>query len=50
MVHIKKRINPPEGVETKLGDLVTYEIIFDDGSVGTISTHITEFDLKIKED
>lgn len=48
MTKIKKRINPPEGVEAKLDDLVTYEVIFDDGSIGTISTHVTEFDLYIK--
>lgn len=38
------RLEPPKGVELKLGDLVTYEVIFDDGSKGTISTTVTEFD------
>lgn len=50
MAYIKRRITPPEGVETKLGDLVTYEVVLDDGTSGTISTHITEFDLNIKKD
>lgn len=32
-------------MEVKVGDIVTYEIIYDDGRVGTISTNITNFDL-----
>ncbi len=29
-----------------LGDLVEYEVIYDDGQVGMITTFVTEFDLK----
>lgn len=42
---IGRRLEPPEDVELKLGDMVTYEVIFNDGSKGTISTKVTEFDL-----
>lgn len=44
-MHCGRRITPPEGVEVKVGDIVTYEVIYDDGRVGTISTKITDFDL-----
>ena len=50
MPRIGKRLNPPEGVEPKLGDIVTYEIIYDDGQKGTISTQITEFDILLSKD
>lgn len=44
MPTIGKRLFPPEGVEPKVGDMVIWEIIYDDGKVGTISTFRTEFD------
>jgi hypothetical protein len=43
---IGKRLNPPEGIEPKLGDVVTYEVIYED-EIGTISSVITQFDLDI---
>ena len=42
-----KRIEPVEGVTPKLGDKVVYEIIYDDGSIGTITTYVDKFDLMI---
>jgi len=44
MYHFGKRLEPAEGVEPKVGDKLTYEIIYDDGSVGTITTIVDEFD------
>lgn len=43
---IGRRIKPAEGITPKLGDLVEYEVIYDDGQVGMITTFVTEFDLK----
>lgn len=45
---IGRRLEPPEDVELKLGDMVTYEVIFNDGSKGTISTKVEEFDLNCR--
>lgn len=44
MPHIGKRLEPAEGVVPKLGDKVVYEVIYDNGEIGTITTFITEFD------
>ena len=43
---IGRRLEPPEGVKAKVGDRVTYELIYEDGQVGTISTIFDEFDLE----
>ncbi len=48
MQFIGKRIEPPEGVEPKLGDKVVYETTFDDGTKGTLTLYIDEFDLMCK--
>ena len=48
MPQIGKRIEPKEGIEPKIGDKVVYEIIFDDGRVGTMETFISEFDRIVK--
>lgn len=44
MPQIGKRLKPKEGVEPQVGDEVTWELIFDDGQKGTITTVVTEFD------
>ena len=42
-----KRLEPVEGVAPKLGDKVVYEVIYDDGHIGTITTYVDKFDLMI---
>jgi len=49
MPQIGKRLEPAEGVKPKVGDKVVYEIIYDDGKVGTIATFVTEFDILISK-
>ena len=44
---IGKRLEPAEGITPKLGDKVVYEVIYDDGQVGTITTFVDKFDLMI---
>lgn len=44
-MRIGKRIEPEDDVELKLGDIVTYEIIYDDGQTGTITTIVSKIDL-----
>lgn len=48
-MRIVKRLEPPEGVKPKLGDIVTYEVEYDDGQKGTITTRVEEFDLMINQ-
>lgn len=45
MAYLGKRLVPPEGVTLKLGDKVVYEIVYDDGQIGAITTWIEKFDL-----
>ena len=47
MVQIGKRSEPAEGIVPKLGDKVVYEVIYDDGTVGTITTFVDKFDLMV---
>jgi hypothetical protein len=49
MPHLGKRLIPSKGVEPKLGDKVVYEIIYDDGQVGTITTWVEKFDLLVSD-
>lgn len=42
---IGKRLEPAKDITLKLGDKVVYEVIYDDGQVGTITTFIDKFDL-----
>ena len=42
-----KRLEPADGIKPKLGDKVVYEVIYGDGTVGTITTFVDEFDLMI---
>lgn len=44
---IGKRLEPAEGIVPKLGDKVVYEVIYDDGQIGTITTFIEDFDLMV---
>ena len=44
---IGKRLEPAEGVVSKLGEKVVNEVIYDDGRTGTITTFVTKFDLDI---
>ena len=46
-MEISKRLEPPEGVSPKLGDKVVYEVIYDDGQIGTITTFVDKFDLMV---
>lgn len=45
MFTIGKRLEPEEGIPLKLGDKVVYEIIYDNGEVGTITAFVSEFDM-----
>lgn len=45
MFKIGKRLEPEEGIQLKLGDKVVYEIIYDNGEVGTITAFVSEFDM-----
>jgi len=49
MYKIDKRLEPKEGIPLKLGDKVVYEIIWDDGQLGTLTTFISEFDLQFMD-
>jgi len=49
MPHLGKRLIPPKGVEPKLGDKVVYEIVYDDGQIGTITTWVEKFDLLLSD-
>ncbi len=49
MAYLGKRLVPPEEVEPELGDKVVYEIVYDDGQVGTITTWIDKFDLLVSD-
>lgn len=46
---IGKRLEPPEGVVPNLGDKVVYEVIYEDGQVGTITTFVEKIDLMISD-
>lgn len=48
MAHLVKRLEPKEGVTAKVGDKVVYEVMYDDGRIGTITTFVTEFDKMIE--
>ena len=47
MAHLGRRLEPPEGVEAKVGDKVVYEVIYDGGEVGTLTTFVDEFDMRL---
>lgn len=47
MAYLGKRLVPPEGITPKLGDKVVYEIVYDNGQIGTITTWIEKFDLLV---
>ena len=49
MAHLVKRLEPQEGVTPKVGDKVVYEVMYDDGRIGTITTWVTEFDRMIEK-
>lgn len=38
-----------ESIELKVGDEVTYEIIFDDGQTGTMTTVVYDIDSKAED-
>lgn len=44
---IGKRLEPAEGVVPMLGEKVVYEVIYEDGRTGTITTFVDKFDLDI---
>lgn len=49
MFKIGKRLEPEESIPLKLGDKVVYEIIYDNGEVGTITAFVSEFDMHCME-
>lgn len=47
---IGKRLEPAEDITPKLGDKVVYEVTYDEGQVGTITTFVDKFDLMVSEE
>ena len=49
MTKIGKRLYPPKDIPLKEGDYVSYELIYEDGTIGKIEAIVSKFDLQFYE-